>query len=126
MQIADPTVPAIRGGLHVAAGDLDGDGRAEIVTGAGAAGGSRVRIYSGADGSHAFMLQTGTRLAATIPARVAVRSIDGDSRMAVFATWGADARRNYRIMRMDSPLRQTIDELSVSGSGLSGGGINIG
>jgi hypothetical protein len=126
MQVVDPTVPAIRGGLQVAAGDLDGDGRAEIVTGSGAGGGSWVRIYSGADGSHSFMLQTGTRLAATIPARVAVRSLDGASRMAVFATWGADARRGYRVVRMDAPLSQQIDDFGVADSGLSGGGINIG
>lgn len=126
MQVIDPTVPAIRGGLNVAAGDLDGDGHAEIVTGSGAAGWSRVRVYNGVDGSHAFALQTGTGLAATIPARVAVRSIDGDTRMAVFATWGADARRGYQVVRMDATLRESIDDFRVSGRSLSGGGINIG
>lgn len=126
MQVVDPTVPAIRGGLNVAAGDLDGDGHAEIVTGAGAAGWSRVRVYNGVDGSQAFTLQTGTGLAATIPARVAVRSIDGDTRMAVFVTWGADARRGYQVVRMDAALRESIDDFRVSGGSLSGGGINIG
>jgi hypothetical protein len=33
--------------VRVAANDLDGDGRADLVTGAGAGGGSRVTAYAG-------------------------------------------------------------------------------
>jgi hypothetical protein len=43
--------PAFRGGVFVSAGDVNGDGRADIVTGPDAGGGPHVRTFSGLDGS---------------------------------------------------------------------------
>lgn len=62
--------PDFLGGVHVAMGDINGDGREEIITGAGAGGGPQVRIFSlGGEVMGQFFafdegLRTGIRVAA--------------------------------------------------------------
>ena len=48
--------PAFASGVRVAAGDLNGDGRADVITGAGAGGGPHVRVWDGATATEIFGL----------------------------------------------------------------------
>lgn len=66
-----------RGGVNVAVGDLDGDGKAEVVTGAGVGGGPHVRTfnrYGTPLGKGFFAADPGARNGV----RVAVTDTDGD------------------------------------------------
>jgi hypothetical protein len=70
--------PQFSGGVFVAAGDMLGGGRAEIVTGAGPGGGPHIRVFTGAG------LDTGVGFFAYDPAftggvRVAVGKLNGGS-----------------------------------------------
>jgi len=46
--------PSFAGGVRVAASDLNGDGKADIITGAGVGGGPHVKAFNGANGNELF------------------------------------------------------------------------
>jgi subtilisin-like proprotein convertase family protein len=82
----------VAGGVFVAAGDLNGDGRAEIVTGAGNNANGHVRVFNGQTGSLLRSLNLGTISGS---ARVSVGDIDGDGDLDLvvgMATTGANSR----------------------------------
>lgn len=77
-----------RGGVFVAAGDLNGDGRADIVAGIGGGAAPAVRIYSGAT----FALMTGFSLSSSNLAggvRVACADLDNNGRDDLIIAGGA-------------------------------------
>ena len=71
------------GGVSLAVGDLNGDGRADIVTGQ-ASGGGGVRVFSGIDYS-LLMSQTPFGPGYTGGVNVAAGDVDGDGRIEVIA-----------------------------------------
>jgi hypothetical protein len=48
--------PLLRGGTNIAAGDVNGDGKADVITGAGNGGGPHVKVFSGADNGATLLL----------------------------------------------------------------------
>jgi hypothetical protein len=69
------------GGTYVAAGDLDGDGRAEIVTGATNNPEGNIRIFNGTTG--AFLRGFSPTNMTSAPVRVALGDINDDDRLDV-------------------------------------------
>jgi hypothetical protein len=79
--------PGFRGGVNVAAGDVDGDGNADVVTGPGPGGGPLVVAFNAASGEPL------ERLVAMDPAFrgglwVAATDADGDGRAEAVAAAG--------------------------------------
>ncbi len=77
--------PALRDGTNVAAGDVDGDGRADLIVGSGDGGGPRVLVFGGAAGrpvlADFFAGDDTTRRGVVVGAA----DVDGDGRADVLA-----------------------------------------
>lgn len=93
--------PAFTGGVFVAAGDIDNDGFADIITGAGAGGGPHVQVFSG---------QTGAVLASFFAydagfaggVRVAAGDLDGDGHADIITGAGAGGGPHVQAFRGDT------------------------
>jgi hypothetical protein len=88
---------SFRGGVNVATGDVDGDGFADIVTGAGQDGGPVVGVYSGATGQplrHFLTMDPGFRGGVW----VAAADVDGDGRAEVVVAAGPEGGPRVTVL----------------------------
>jgi uncharacterized repeat protein (TIGR01451 family) len=92
--------PNFSGGVFVAAGDIDGDGTTEIITGAGASGGPHVRVLSLGNGGLTELASFfAYDPAFTGGVTVAAGDIDGDGQAEILTGAGPGGGPHVRIFR---------------------------
>lgn len=90
--------PSFTGGVWVAAGNIDGTGGDELVTGAGPGGGPHVRVFKVSGGSVteiASFFAYDSKYSGGV--RVAVGDVDGDGKAEIVTTPGAGGGPHVRI-----------------------------
>jgi hypothetical protein len=88
--------PFFNGGVRVAVGDVNGDGKADIITGAGAGGGPHVEAFSGVDGSllRSFMAYP---VSFSGGVYVAAGDINGDGKADIITGQGAGGQPEVKV-----------------------------
>ncbi|MFD1612761.1 PEPxxWA-CTERM sorting domain-containing protein [Sphingomonas tabacisoli] len=89
--------PGFAGAVRVAAGDLDGDGFADIVTGAGPGGGPHVKVFSGASGAE---LRSFFAFGPSFTGGVSVSAGTWAGENAIFVGAGAGGGPHVKAFRM--------------------------
>lgn len=82
-QLATRAPGSYVGGVTVAAGDLNGDGRAEVITGSEAGGPTVIAVYDGRTGRQLRSFTVASL--GSLGARVAAGDVNGDGRAEIFA-----------------------------------------
>ncbi len=106
-----------KGGVSVATGDVNGDGRTDIVTGAGAGGGPHVKVFSGKD-----LFPTKSKMATTTP--TAIRSFlafEANDRSGVTVAAGditGDGKAEIVVGKMGGAMGVAVWDSAAKGNRL--------
>ena len=123
--------PGFSGGVYVAAADVNDDGRAELITGAGYTGGPHVKIYS--DTNHDGRVGDNTvdsfyayAAGFTGGVRVAAGDLNGDGRAEVITGAGPGGSPHVRVLTDTNHNLKVSDDAAISDyyaydSGFKGG-----
>lgn len=110
--------PTFTGGVNMAVGDIDNDGKADMVTGAGPTGGPHVKVFSGQD-SHLiydFFAFEGSFTGGTV---VKTGDFNDDNRIDIIASRGPGGQPQVRVFNgINSSL---LLEFLAYDMGFSGG-----
>jgi len=111
--------PTFTDGVYVAVGDVNGDGYADIIVGAGAGGGPHVIVFSGLDHSvvlHNFYAYTPSF---TGGVRVAAGDVNGDGHADIIVAPGPGASPDIKVF--DGVTGSLIDEFFAYSASFTGG-----
>lgn len=114
--------PAFRGGVNISLGDVDNDGMAEIVAGAGAGGGPHIRIFNlSGELKYQFFAFDGKKRNGVI---AAVADTDGDGKNEIIAMEAA-GKPFIRIMDESGKILKDNIKIDMAGAlGLAAGDVD--
>jgi hypothetical protein len=95
-----------RGGVNVAAGDVDGDGEVEIVTGAGVGGGPQIRIFNSSGQAKFSFFAYDKNFRGGV--NVAVGDVDGDGEADIVTAPGVGGGPQIRIFDGQGRVKQSF------------------
>src|SRR5204863_166334 len=97
------------GGAYVAVGDVNGDGFADIITGAGAGGGPHVKAFSGVVMGQQMLSFMAYASTYTGGVYVTAGDVDGDGKAEVVAGSGGRGLMQTKLFDDDGRLLRTFD-----------------